>query len=134
MSQRSIGFIAATGADVSADVDGYAFFIPGVSDISCQAIFTGSPVGTIKLQVSNDPQSPSKLSGVGQWFPDFNNIANQANVTNWTDVANSSQAVSAAGTFTWDYPQCGFAWIRCVYVHSSGTGTVRMEMFAKSRS
>jgi hypothetical protein len=52
-----------------------------------QAVYTGAPVGTLKLQVSNDDVQPSSTSNPS------------ANVVNWVDYTGSSQAISAAGNF-----------------------------------
>lgn len=77
------------------------------------ATFTGSPVGTIKLQGSTDPGNT-----------DINVDITGAGVVNWNDIVNSSQAVTGAGHVTWNYQGIGYRWIRVIYTRSSGTGNV----------
>lgn len=83
---------------------------------SIQAVFTGSPVGTLKLQISNDIV-PTPTAGAA-------NLA--SNVVNWTDYTGSSQSISAAGNFMWILDATGYRWLRLVYTFSSGTGTLNV--------
>lgn len=79
-----------------------------------QAYWTGTPTGTLKLQASCDPAT-SYNSG---------NAAGSNVVTNWTDIAGSSQVVSAAGNFIWNNFDIMYTWIRLVYTDgSSGAST-----------
>lgn len=84
-----------------------------ISDFSIQLVFTGSPVGTFKLQASNDQGNEDK--GNGGW--------SDSGVTNWTDL-DSAQAISAAGNLMYNYRGAGFRWVRLVYTKDSGTGTI----------
>lgn len=77
---------------------------------SAQFVFTGSPVGTLKVQVSDDPGSE-------------NTGSNKA-PTNWTDLANSSQSISAAGNISYNVNLSFYNWIRFVYAASSGSGSM----------
>lgn len=74
----------------------YGFFI--------QAVWTGTPTGTFKLQISGDPQS---------------NVPGAA-PTNWSDYSGSSEAISAAGNFYWNVGEVFFNWVRLVYTDGSG--------------
>lgn len=75
-----------------------------------QATYTGTPTGTFKLQVSSDPVNKN---GIGSAAP-----------TNWTDLANSSAAVSAAGNYMWNVTDVFFNWVRLIYTDgSSGAST-----------
>lgn len=79
---------------------------------SVQIFFTGTPTGTFKLQASNDPAT---FAVTTQNIPAS---------LNWTDVANSSFTVAAAGNVMWDYSFPGYNWIRVVYTDgSSGSST-----------
>ncbi len=71
---------------------------------SVQAVFTGSPVGAIKLQATCS--SPVTSSSA------------------WTDIADSSANISAAGSVLWDIQDIGFSALRCVYTKTSGTGSL----------
>ena len=76
-----------------------------------QIVFTGTPTGSFKLQSSCDP---IYKGAPGQ----------QATPTNWTDVANSAQSVSAAGNIIWNVSDVLYNYVRVVYTDtSSGSST-----------
>ncbi len=75
-----------------------------------QVVFTGTPTGNFKLQASNDPyvSNPTSLQ-----LP-----------TNWTDVADSTFTVTAAGNVMWNVENPMYNWVRVVYTDtSSGAST-----------
>ena len=77
------------------------------SDRFCiQAVWTGSPVGSIKVQAS-------------------------LNDTNWSDVSDSSQAVSGAGSFLWSFALQAYSFFRVVYTATSGSGTLNVTAATK---
>lgn len=79
---------------------------------SIQVIITGTPTGTFKLQASDDPVYASSVP------------AGARVVTNWTDVAGSSQSVTAAGSVMWSATDAMYNFIRVVYTDaSSGAST-----------
>ena len=80
--------------------DTYGYFI--------QATWTGTPNGTFKLQCSGDPVHPGKVN------------INPNVPTNWTDIANSSIVVSAAGNYAWNVTSAMYTFVRLVYTDSSG--------------
>ena len=128
MAQKFIAVHALDGYNVDG-YDGYSpiFSLWHLEGFSCQAVFTGTPAGTIKLQVSNDPNDPTGKK--------WNDLDLAPTLGNWTDVANSAQSVSAAGTFFWDYPQCNAAWVRCVFLHTgSSTAALTVNFVGKSWS
>lgn len=70
-----------------------------------QAVWTGTPTGTFKVQTSGDPDD--------------------APPTNWDDYPESEVAVAgAAGSQSWDIVKTGASWARLVYTNASGTGTL----------
>lgn len=93
--------------------------------LSIQAVWTGSPVGSFKLQISNDDVpvavEPNK--------PYAQNPS--SNVVNWTDYTGSTTAVSGAGDFMWNILESGYRWIRVVYTRTSGTGTCNITCRVK---
>lgn len=91
----------------AVDLDAYIGF-------SCQAVFSGSPVGTLKLQISDDI------------------LSDCASVTNWSDYTNSSYSLSAAGNYSWNVAQAFYRCMRVVYTKSSGTGTLNVTCGKKS--
>lgn len=90
-----------------------ALWLGHICNYSIQLIFTGAPVGTFKLQASNDPG-----------MPDGGQTPQAANVTNWTDITGSPQAISAAGNIMWNVENAGYTFVRVVYTVTSGTGTL----------
>lgn len=89
--------------DMAADCASFAYLVSQGVWFAIQAVWTGSPVGNLKVQFSNDlTDNPTK-------------------VTNWTTA--STQAISAAGDYTADI-QSGAKWVRLLYSRTSGTGTI----------
>ena len=72
---------------------------------SIQAVFTGTPTGTFKLQASSDP---------------FLNTSAFQNPVNWSDIPYSFYTVSAAGNFTWNVFEVQYNFVRLVYTDASG--------------
>lgn len=96
-----------TAGDMSAaSINSLGFSLDQYTSFSCQAVWTGSPVGTLKIQVSGDIVADCTLP------------------TNWVDYTNSSYAVSAAGNLLWNSGQANYRCVRVVYTKTSGTGTI----------
>lgn len=85
-----------------------------------QVVITGTATGTVKLQGSCDPGPNANFQA-----------ANDPYVVDWTDIANSSQPVTGAGTVTYDVVKTAYPWVRVVYTASSGTGTISARYNAK---
>lgn len=77
-----------------------------ISAVAISAVYTGSPVGTVKVQRSNDQVT-------------------------WDDVPSSSTAVSAAGTTSWDIWVVPYPYARVVYTRTSGTGSLTVKAYGK---
>lgn len=109
--------IIAVGTVLNATRNSVAIQLQDMIDFSIQIFFTGTPTGSFKLQASNDPVPPKTLQpGV--------NGAITFSPTHWTDIANSSLAVVAAGDVQWNYHDAGFTFVRVVYTDtSSGAST-----------
>lgn len=84
-----------------------------IINFAVQATYTGTPAGSFKLQGSNDAGHPNAQSEAMQ----------SRDVVNWTDIADSTVTVAAAGNFMIDYHACGFEWVRLVWT-ATGAGTV----------
>ncbi len=86
--------------------------------VSVQAILTGAPTGTVKLQASND--SPIGMKGLSSatWAP-----------TNWTDIPNAVVTTNSAASFLIAKTDICYQFIRVVYT-GSGTGTVTAQIKA----
>lgn len=90
-----------------------------IANYSLQLVFTGSPTGTFKLQISNDLGRPTAGDDGDRDY----------GITNWTDMTNSSQTISAAGNHAYDVQNAGHRWVRLVYTPSGGSGTMTVYRF-----
>lgn len=77
---------------------------------SVQAVVSGTAVGTLKLQASNDI----------------------TNATNWSDVPSASVAISGAGTYLIPKTELCHSFIRVVYTSTSGVGTLSATLAVKN--
>lgn len=88
---------------MTGTLTGSPILLKNVYLLSIQLYYTGSPVGTMKLQASCDP---------GDIAP-----------THWTDVTSVAVPTSDGFIF-WNYPNVGWRYARVVYTFSSGSGTL----------
>ena len=105
MRVNNIQNIIAASTRMNATINSAAVQLNQVFSFSIQVFFTGTPTGSFKLQASCDANSGNN------------------NPINWTDVANSSFSVSAAGNVQWDYSTPGFNWVRVVYSDGSSAAS-----------
>lgn len=102
-----------TAGDMSATINGAAIDLDQIYGFSVQAIWSGTPTGTLGLQFSND------IAQGG------------AAPTNWT--ADSTQALSgSAGSYMWNIWPANYRWVRLVYTKTSGTGTLNATYVGKA--
>ena len=101
--------ILFSGESMGASFNSSAIDILHYKCYSASLIYTGSPVGTIKIQISNDTDSPQ----------------------NWSDVDNSSLAISAAGSVTYEITDACSTFLRFVYTRTSGSGSMSGNLTAK---
>lgn len=109
---------AGTPTDMSISIDSTPIWLGHIVNYSIQLVFTSNPNGTLKLQISDDEGNPS-LPPTEQYNE----------VTHWTDITGSSQAITASGDHTWDVANSGHRWVRFVWTHSSGNGTLTSARF-----
>jgi hypothetical protein len=95
-----------TAQSMGASFNSDPVYVGGAPGFSIQAVTSSSssPVGTFKLQASNDLQTGS--------------------VTNYTDIPDSDIAVSGDAVDMWDVMDHQYKWVRVVYTRTSGTATV----------
>jgi len=74
---------------------------------SAQAVITGSAVGTLKLQVSND---------------------DGGSATNWSDLSGATVSISGAGAYLIPAQNMSYQFIRAVYTFTSGTGAITVNL------
>lgn len=90
-----------------------ALWLGHICNFAIQLVFTGSPVGTLRIQASADSGTPD------------GGLSPQANgVTNWTDITASDVAITTAGNTMINVQNAGYNWVRLVYVSTSGTGSL----------
>lgn len=102
-------------SDVSQSSNSRALDTSQVFRVSAQAVATGSPSATVKLQVSNDQPQGSGMN-TGGFTP-----------TNWSDLVGSSVSVNSATTFLIPSVEVCYRWIR-VSVVGGGTGTLQVRL------
>lgn len=122
MKCNTIQMITNGSMTGTAEIDSSPIPLEQIYGFAIQAIWTGTPNGTIKLQASSD--APSRETQQSNGGPDT--------VTNWTDVANSSVSITgSAGNYMWNFNGAFYRYVRVVYVNSSSTGTLNVEMCVK---
>lgn len=103
----------------TATINSDPIWLGNAMGVAIQAVWTGTPNGSFKIQCSIDPQVPQPG-------------ASTPTITNWEDVADSSYAVTgSAGSYTWNIESAYFAWARVVYTNTSSTGTLTARFNAK---
>jgi hypothetical protein len=82
--------------------------IPYTLLFAVQAVFTGTPSGSIALYASND------------------NIS-------YEQLPNSMQTISASGSFMWNYVGSGYAYVQVQFAAATGgsSGTVSVSLNSK---
>lgn len=104
-----------SAGDMSANINSSATLIEWVFGYSIQVVMSGAPVGSLKLQASND----------------FDAGRPMAAPVNWTDIALTTQAVNGAGTAFYNIPDSMYRWVRLVYTFTSGTGSMTARIQTK---
>lgn len=100
---------------VAASTNGLAIPADYVVYASAQAVSTGTIVGTLSLQYSNDEDSQCTVGASGNKIP-----------ANWCAIGSSAQVsiTTGGGVFAIPATQCCYRFIRVVFALTSGTGTV----------
>ena len=101
--------------DMSGTINSSPILLDQDVGVYFQAIFTGAPAGNFKLQASADVGiQPAGTA-----------------ITNWTDYTGSAVSITAAGDYAWDVTTTSARWMRLVYVPSSGSGTLNVQVTTK---
>ena len=109
-----------TNGNMTTTINSLGIDLNQVVLYSIQAVFTGSPVGTLKLQISNDIVNPIATG------------TQAVEVVNWTDYTGSSTPVTTSGNFVWNCLDVGYRWVRLVYTPTSGSGTLNATISGKA--
>lgn len=93
--------------NMASNITSEAVDVSRMDNISVEAIYTGSPNGTLTLQGSNSKE-------------------------NWASVNTSENiAISSASNDIMVFANYAFKWARVVYTASSGSGTLNCYLTAK---
>lgn len=121
---RTFNDTFATGIDLSAAT--YTSPVMPLKNIYgfsiAMNISAGAPVGTLKLQVSNDPETNDTMpNGIPRPVP-----------TNFADLTGTSISVIASDTTVmFNVHDVGYTYVRVVYTRTSGTGTASLVINAR---
>lgn len=101
--------IFPAGTVMNATLNSLAMQIQGCLFYNIQIVYTGTPTGTFKLQGSSDNSATMTAAGQVPYQP-----------VHWTDVKDSSQAVTTSGSVMWNVEWASYNFVRVVYTDSSG--------------
>lgn len=107
---------------MNTTINGPAMELKEIFGFCIQATYTGTPTGTLKLQCAVTPVQEG-----GTTVP-------EPATADWNDIADSSFVISSAGTYTWNFHDSMFTWVRLVYTDASGgtsTAVLSARMNAK---
>lgn len=116
---HSFNIPIVTNGDMSSSINSTPINLDSIVTYSVQAVFTGTPSGTLQLQGSND----NVLTGDPM----------NATPTNWTVIVDSISGISTAGTYTVNVEIPGYSWVRLQYVRTAGSGTLNARINGKRR-
>jgi hypothetical protein len=111
----------ASGVVLDQNRNGDYIQLKNIYMYSLNAIVTGVPTGTIKLQASNDPETNDTQYNVTAQQPPA------VGPSNWVDIADSSFNLTSAGSTMWNVSEVAYNYVRVVYIDTSG-GTSTAEM------
>ena len=103
-----------TNGDMTHTLNSIPSNIDEVVSYSVQAIFTGTPSGTLQLQCSDD-------------------VPITGPPVNWTIVTDSVQGVTTAGSYVVNVELPAYSWVRLQYIPMAGSGTLNARINAKRR-
>lgn len=109
-----------TNSLLNTNVVSAAIPLKSIFMFSIGAVVTGTPTGVLKLQVSNDPET--------------NDSVPLPAPTNWYDLANSSNTLSAAGNTFYNVADVAYNYVRIVYTDGSGgSSTAHMSAIINAK-
>lgn len=91
-------------------------------NVGYQIIFSGSPTGTLQINVSNNYNLQQPQSG---------NVINSSPGGDWTTLASVSM-VNVVSPVAFNMNQVPFAFIQCQFVSSTASGTITGWISSKS--
>lgn len=124
-----------SSASMASDVFSQGMDLQHFYGFSIQTIWSGVPVGTLRLQISADSVNavPAGTNPIGT-----NLVAQDAaaSVVNWTDYtctvsSTTAQSSSTSGSLLWNSADVGYRWVRVAYSAASGSGTLTANFIGK---
>jgi hypothetical protein len=116
-----------SGGSLAANFTGNPFSIEGYIRSCLEILVTGTPVGQLNVQASNDyvPNQPSP-------FPIYS-LNNEILPPTWYDIPLGLPALTGTGAYNYmiDFTETGIPWLRVTYTSTSGTGNVTTVITAK---
>lgn len=109
IKENVFNYKVITDAAMTGNIESSVIDTSRITSVVFYAKWTGSPVGSIKLQVSIDD-------------------------VNYVDLPSSSQAVSGAGDFMWNVTDTNYDKIKVVYTFTSGSGTLNVQANGKGKA
>lgn len=116
---RVLNEVLLAAGDASGNLTSEHGLLAHAGGYSIQVVITGTAAGVLKLQGSDDP------------VPDSDFRVRTYPVVNWTDIDDSSEPVTGAGTVVYNVRGVFYNWVRVVYTAASGTGTMTIRINTK---
>ena len=104
--ENTFNALVLTNGNMTGNLESEVIDTSRVDSVVFYAKWTGSPVGTLKVQVSIDD-------------------------INYVDLDDSPVAVTEAGDFMWNIVDTNYDKIKVVYVATSGSGTLNVQANVK---
>lgn len=98
--------LVLSDSDMQDAISSDPIYLGHIAHFSIQLVYTGTPNGAFKIQVSNDLGAVEDKIDLAQ-------------ITNWTDLPNSSTAITAAGSMLFNESDIPYRWARLVWTDSS---------------
>ena len=111
MQQYNKPNIIPAGTVLNTTVNSQPMQLQNMLGYAIQIFFTGTPTGSFKLESSCDNSANFTATG---------GAATQFTPTHWTDIANSTFVVTAAGNVEWNTTWDMGSFVRVVYTDTSG--------------
>ena|SRR5271165_2313668 len=102
--------------DMTVPINSLAVNLDSIVSYSIQAIFSGSPAGSLQLQSSDDTP-----------------LAQIPAANSWTVITDSVQGISAAGTYVVNVELPAYSFVRLQWIPTGGSGTLNVRINAKRR-
>lgn len=104
--------LIVNAGSMGADILSEAVSLDQVYGCSIQSVYTGTPVGDLKIQVSND------------------DVPLSSQIVNWFDVGTTVN-IAAAGSNLQKFDFVPYKWLRVFYDRTSGSGTLNVTLCGK---